>query len=171
MCFLQFFVLLSSPSPSILLSLSRLPFLCHFLVFLLCLSIDSMQLWDYKSVLHSTCRFPCLLWFTSFTSFPLHFSTILSLPLYFLSFLFSDSFFFSISTVQVVFYVLFMLSFTCFFNFPAFTIIFCTCLSEIVPNSTPKCNEASCYACGLFWVSFPHCFNAISLIGLCLRVS
>jgi len=57
-------------------------------------------------------------------------------------------FFFSISTVQVVFYVLFMLSFTCFFNFPPFTIIFCTCLSETVPNSTPKRNEASCYACG-----------------------
>ena len=57
----------------------------------LCFSIDSMQLWDYKSVLHSICRFPCLLWFTSFTSFPLHFNTILLLPLCFLSFLFGDS--------------------------------------------------------------------------------
>jgi len=64
----------------------------------LCFSIDSMQLWDYKSVLHSICRFPCLIWFTSFTSFPLNFSTILLLPLCFLSFLFGDSFFFSIST-------------------------------------------------------------------------
>jgi len=94
-------------------------------------SIDSMQLWDYKSVLHSICRFPCLLWFTSFTSFPLHFNTILLLPLCFLSFLFGDSFFFSISTVQVVFYVLFMLSFYMFLQF-----------------STPKRNEVSCYACG-----------------------
>ena len=65
----------------------------HSLSITLCFSIVSMQLWDYKSVLHFICRFPCLLWFTSFTSFPLHFSTILLLPLCFLSFLFGDSFF------------------------------------------------------------------------------
>ena len=117
MCFLQFFRLV-------------LIFFSFYFVFLfhiyrslsitLCFSIDSMQLWDYKSVLDSISRFPCLLWFTSFTSFHLHFSTILLLPLCFLSFLFGDSFFFLISTVQVVFYVLFMLSFTCFFNFPVY---------------------------------------------------
>ena len=151
-CLVRFFPSLVFPSFSIFFSSSS-SFLFFFHIYrsmsiILCFSIDSMQLWDYKSVLHSIFRFSCLLWFTSFTSFPLYFSTIFFLPLCFLSFLFGDSFFFSISTVQVVFYVLFMLSFTCFFNFPLFTFIFCTCLSEIVPNSTPKRNEASCYACG-----------------------
>jgi len=144
----RFFPSLVFPSFSVLFSSSSSSlFFFHIyrsLSIILCFSIDSMQLWDYKSVQ----IFPCLLWFTYFTSFPLHFSTIFLVPLCFLLFLFGDSFFFSISTIQVVFYVLFMLSFTCFFNFPPFTIIFYTCLSETVPNSTPKRNEASCYACG-----------------------
>ena len=125
----RFFPSLVFPSFSVLFSSSSSSsslFFFHIyrsLSIILCFSIDSMQLWDYKSVLYSICRFPCLLWFTYFTSFSLHFSTIFFLlPLCFLSFLFDDSVFFSISTVQVVFYVLFMLSFTCFFNFPLFYI-------------------------------------------------
>jgi len=85
----RFFPSLVFPSFSVLFSSSSSSSLFFFHIYhslsiILCFSIDSMQLWDYKSVLHSICRFPCLLWFTYFTSFPLHFSTIFFASIVFL---------------------------------------------------------------------------------------
>ena len=148
-------------------------FLFHIyrsLTIILCFSIDSMQLWDYKSVLHSICRFPCLLWFTSFTSFPLHFDTILLLPLCFLSFLFGDSFSFQFLPFKLCF-----MSCSCFLlhvssifhRLQSFSTVAWVKLCQ-----TPLQNAMKLHAMRVVvWVSFPHCFNAISPIGLCLRVS